>query len=98
MMKYSRQIIIHNSNGWNEDGTYYTSRFLILAILRGEGSRLSQLTPMSLPVARRTTSEKLLHWENIDLCIGLGVVESGPLIRSNSHADERSQKHSDLRS
>jgi lipoate synthase len=53
---------------------------------------------MHLPVARRTTPEKLLHWENINLCIGLGVVESGPLIHSNSHADERSQKLSDLRS
>jgi lipoic acid synthetase len=37
--------------------------------------------------------EEFAHWKNLGLSIGLGVVESGPLVRSSYHADEQSQKY-----
>jgi len=45
-----------------------------------------------LPVARWVTPEEFQHWKNLGLELGLGVVESGPLVRSSYHADEQSVK------
>ena len=52
-----------------------------------------QPTPQHLPVARWVTPEEFQHWKEFGLSIGLGVVESGPLVRSSYHADEQSQKY-----
>jgi lipoic acid synthetase len=46
-----------------------------------------------LPVARWVTPEEFTHWKTLGLSLGLGVVESGPLVRSSYHADEQSQKY-----
>jgi lipoic acid synthetase len=50
-------------------------------------------TPQHLPVDRWVTPEEFQHWKQFGLSIGLGVVESGPLVRSSYHADEQSQKY-----
>ena len=52
-----------------------------------------QPTRQHLPIARWATPEEFLHWKNFGLSAGLGVVESGPLVRSSYHADEQSQKY-----
>jgi len=52
-----------------------------------------QPTPRHLPVARWVTPEEFQHWKEFGLSVGLGVVESGPLVRSSYHADEQSQKY-----
>ena len=52
-----------------------------------------QPTPQHLPVASWVTPEEFQHWKEFGLSIGLGVVESGPLVRSSYHADEQSQKY-----
>jgi lipoic acid synthetase len=46
-----------------------------------------------LPVSRWVTPEEFAHWKSLGLSLGLGVVESGPLVRSSYHADEQSQKY-----
>jgi lipoic acid synthetase len=52
-----------------------------------------QPTPKHLPVARWVPPEEFVHWKNFGLGLGLGVVESGALVRSSYHADEQSQKY-----
>ena len=52
-----------------------------------------QPTKQHLPVARWVTPEEFAHWKAFGLSIGLGVVESGPLVRSSYHADEQSRKY-----
>jgi len=52
-----------------------------------------QPTPQHLPISRWAPPEEFLHWKNFGLSIGLGVVESGALVRSSYHADEQSQKY-----
>jgi lipoic acid synthetase len=52
-----------------------------------------QPSPRHLPVARWVTPEEFRHWKEFGLAIGLGVVESGPLVRSSYHADEQSQRY-----
>ena len=52
-----------------------------------------QPTPQHLPVARWAPPEEFAHWKTFGLGLGLGVVESGPLVRSSYHADEQSQKY-----
>jgi lipoic acid synthetase len=52
-----------------------------------------QPTKQHLPVARWATPEEFAHWKNFGLRVGLGVVESGPLVRSSYHADEQSLKY-----
>ena len=52
-----------------------------------------QPTPQHLPVERWVTPEEFQHWKQFGLSIGLGVVESGPLVRSSYHADEQSQRY-----
>ena len=46
-----------------------------------------------LPVERWVTPEEFQQWKTFGLSIGLGVVESGPLVRSSYHADEQSQQY-----
>jgi lipoic acid synthetase len=52
-----------------------------------------QPTAQHLPVDRWVTPEEFQQWREFGLSIGLGVVESGPLVRSSYHADEQSQKY-----
>ena len=52
-----------------------------------------QPTQKHLPVARWAPPEEFLQWKNFGLSIGLGVVESGALVRSSYHADEQSEKY-----
>jgi lipoic acid synthetase len=52
-----------------------------------------QPTAQHLPVERWVTPEEFHRWKQFGLSIGLGVVESGPLVRSSYHADEQSQKY-----
>jgi lipoic acid synthetase len=49
-------------------------------------------TERHLPVARWVPPEEFEHWKQFGLSIGIGVVESGPLVRSSYHADEQSLK------
>jgi len=52
-----------------------------------------QPTARHLPVDRWVLPEEFQHWKEFGLKLGLGVVESGPLVRSSYHADEQSQKY-----
>lgn len=52
-----------------------------------------QPTRNHLPVARWATPEEFRHWKAFGLGLGIGVVESGALVRSSYHADEQSQKY-----
>lgn len=52
-----------------------------------------QPTPQHLPVDRWVTPDEFKHWHDVGLKLGLGVVESAPLVRSSYHADEQSQKY-----
>jgi lipoic acid synthetase len=52
-----------------------------------------QPTPRHLPVDRWVPPEEFQRWKEFGLRLGLGVVESGPLVRSSYHADEQSQKY-----
>ena len=42
------------------------------------------------PVDRWVHPDEFAHWKQFGLSAGLGVVESGPLVRSSYHADEQS--------
>lgn len=55
-----------------------------------------QPTPQHLPILRWVTPEEFIHWKEFGLSIGLGVVESGALVRSSYHADEQSQKYTGI--
>lgn len=55
-----------------------------------------QPTPQHLPVKRWVTPEEFAHWKQLGLSIGLGVVESGALVRSSYHADEQSKKYTGI--
>jgi lipoic acid synthetase len=52
-----------------------------------------QPTPQHWPVDRWVTPEEFKHWKEFGLGLGIGVVESGPLVRSSYHADEQSSKY-----
>jgi lipoic acid synthetase len=51
-----------------------------------------QPTTKHLPVARWAPPEEFVHWKEFGLSLGIGVVESGALVRSSYHADEQSLK------
>jgi lipoic acid synthetase len=55
-----------------------------------------QPTKQHLPVDRWVTPEEFQQWKRFGLSIGLGFVESGPLVRSSYHADEQSRKYTGL--
>ncbi|MFI5356985.1 MAG: lipoyl synthase [Opitutales bacterium] len=52
-----------------------------------------QPTPQHLKVERWVHPDEFLHWKTLGLSLGLGVVESGPMVRSSYHADEQSLKY-----
>ena len=52
-----------------------------------------QPTPQHWAIARWAPPEEFAHWKKLALDLGIGVVESGPLIRSSYHADEQSAKY-----
>jgi lipoic acid synthetase len=41
---------------------------------------------------RWVTPEEFDKWKQVGLDLGIGVVESGPLVRSSYHADEQSDR------
>jgi lipoyl synthase len=51
-----------------------------------------QPTPQHLKIARWVTPDEFVHWKEFGLGLGLGVVESGAMVRSSYHADEQSLK------
>jgi lipoic acid synthetase len=55
-----------------------------------------QPTAKHLPVARWAPPEEFLHWKEFGLSIGIGVIESGALVRSSYHADEQSKKYTGI--
>lgn len=52
-----------------------------------------QPTPQHLPVVRWVHPDEFVRWKEFGLSIGIGVVESGAMVRSSYHADEQSQKY-----
>lgn len=52
-----------------------------------------QPTPQHWKIARWVHPEEFLRWKEFGLSIGIGVVESGPMVRSSYHADEQSKKY-----
>jgi lipoic acid synthetase len=52
-----------------------------------------QPTAQHLPVSRWAPPEEFIHWKQFGLSVGIGVVESGALVRSSYHADEQSQRY-----
>jgi len=52
-----------------------------------------QPTQQHLKVERWVHPDEFKHWKEFGLSIGLGVVESGAMVRSSYHADEQSQKY-----
>ena len=52
-----------------------------------------QPSPQHWPVDRWVTPEEFKQWKEVALGLGIGVVESGPLVRSSYHADEQSAKY-----
>ena len=52
-----------------------------------------QPTPQHWAIARWAPPEEFAHWKQFALDLGIGVVESGPLVRSSYHADEQSAKY-----
>ena len=52
-----------------------------------------QPTPQHLPVTRWAHPDEFAHWKQVGLGLGIGVVESGAMVRSSYHADEQSQKY-----
>jgi lipoic acid synthetase len=52
-----------------------------------------QPTRQHAPIDRWVTPEEFARWKAFGLSVGLGVVESGPLVRSSYHADEQSERY-----
>jgi lipoyl synthase len=52
-----------------------------------------QPTPQHWKVARWVHPDEFARWKGLGLALGIGVVESGPMVRSSYHADEQSQKY-----
>jgi len=51
-----------------------------------------QPTPAHAPIDRWAPPEEFDAWKEFALSIGIGVVESGPLVRSSYHAEEQSER------
>ncbi|PIP58886.1 MAG: lipoyl synthase [Verrucomicrobia bacterium CG_4_10_14_3_um_filter_43_23] len=45
------------------------------------------------PIDRWVTPEEFNEWKEYGLSIGIGVIESGPLVRSSYHAEEQSEAY-----
>ena len=52
-----------------------------------------QPTQQHLKIERWVHPDEFAHWKKFGLAAGLGVVESGAMVRSSYHADEQSQKY-----
>jgi lipoic acid synthetase len=52
-----------------------------------------QPTPQHLKIERWAHPDEFKRWKEFGLSLGIGVVESGAMIRSSYHADEQSQKY-----
>jgi lipoyl synthase len=52
-----------------------------------------QPTPQHWKIDRWVPPDEFAHWKTVGLELGLGVVESGAMVRSSYHADEQSQKY-----
>src|SRR5258708_11474203 len=52
-----------------------------------------QPTQQHLPISRWVTPDEFKRWKEFGLGVVLGVVESGPMVRSSYHADEQSLKY-----
>ncbi len=52
-----------------------------------------QPTPQHCALARWVPPKEFARWKEFSLKLGIGVVESGPLVRSSYHADEQSAKY-----
>lgn len=52
-----------------------------------------QPTAQHWPIDRWVPPEEFKHWKEFGLGLGIGVIESGPLVRSSYHADEQSSKY-----
>ncbi|MDQ5981182.1 MAG: lipoyl synthase [Verrucomicrobiota bacterium] len=52
-----------------------------------------QPTPQHWKIDRWAPPEEFAHWKKFGLELGIGVIESGPLVRSSYHADEQSAKY-----
>ncbi len=55
-----------------------------------------QPTPQHWKIDRWVHPDEFVHWKNFGLSIGIGVVESGAMVRSSYHADEQSQKYTGI--
>ncbi len=55
-----------------------------------------QPSQQHLPIARWVPPEEFQHWKEYGLGLGIGVIESGALVRSSYHADEQSQKYTGI--
>lgn len=52
-----------------------------------------QPTGKQSPVDRWVHPDEFAHWKEFGLGLGIGTIESGPLVRSSYHAEEQSEKH-----
>ena len=52
-----------------------------------------QPTPQHLKIERWAHPDEFKRWKEFGLSLGIGVVESGAMVRSSYHADEQSQKY-----
>ncbi len=52
-----------------------------------------QPTPQHWKIDRWVHPDEFIRWKEFGLSIGIGVVESGAMVRSSYHADEQSQKY-----
>jgi len=52
-----------------------------------------QPTPQHFKIARWVHPDEFAKWKQFGLGLGIGVVESGAMVRSSYHADEQSQKY-----
>jgi lipoyl synthase len=52
-----------------------------------------QPTPQHWKIDRWVHPDEFAHWKQRGLELGIGVVESGAMVRSSYHADEQSQKY-----
>ena len=50
--------------------------------------------PQHLAVSLWAHPDEFAPWKQFGLALGIGVVESGAMVRSSYHADEQSQKYS----
>ena len=51
-----------------------------------------QPTPQHWKVHRWVHPDEFSHWKSFGLSLGIGVVESGAMVRSSYHADEQSER------